>query len=233
MKKFIPLMIITLATLTACDSPRSQRASAFKSNNNALTNNGGVVAVNLDNNNSSTISTTVVSGTTSLIPADAALCKFSSDGVSGTEITNSHIGNFTLCQSTDKNSVYFQLQTSPNTQVCFLPTTSSGANAIHVGNPMCGYFYSKEIRKINFVKYAQYADATITGVIFFKDSSWTYPTFYNVSYQNGAAQYYPVYNRSINTLDAYKLCRSMLTDINNSLNCTYFKNVGQYVYKQF
>jgi hypothetical protein len=227
MKNFIPLMIIALA-LTSCDSPRTQRAISSTSYN-GLTSSGNVAAVNLDNSNSSSTSTTTTTTatgattTTSVIPTDATQCKFASDGVTGFESTSTHLGDYTLCQSSvDKSIIYFQLKTPPtnsngNISICLIPTTSSGSSSIYVGNPMCGYFTDpKVVRKINFIKYAQYANANINGVIFFKDLSW----------------YYPVYNNYMMTLDAYKTCMNMLA-YGNTAYCQSFKTVGQYVFKQF
>jgi hypothetical protein len=225
MKKFTPLLILTLALIASCDSPRSQRALNSSMNSNGLTSSGNVNSVNLDNSNSSnTGTTTTPSGTTAVvIPADASHCTFATDGVSGFASTSTHLGEHTLCQSsTDKNIVYFQLKTAPtnssgDVSICLIPTTSSGANSIYVGNPMCGYFKDpKAVRKINFIKYAQYNNATITGVLFFKDLSW----------------YYPVFNSYMTTLNAYKTCMNMLA-YGNSAYCQSFKNVGQYVFKQF
>lgn len=223
MKFFFPLAIITLVTLVSCDSPRSQRSVA--STNTSGLSSGNVATINLDNSNSTTTptTTTTTNGTTSIIPTDATQCKFASDGVTGFESTSSHLGDYTLCQSsTDNNSVYFQLKTPPTNSngdisICLIPTTSSGSNSIYVGNPMCGYFKDpKSVRKITFIKYAQYANASINGVIFFKDLSW----------------YYPVYNNYMMTLDAYKVCMNMLA-YGNTAYCQSFKNVGQYVFKQF
>ncbi len=216
------LFLTLIFILSACDSPRSQRA-LNSSYNNLQTNNASTV--NLDNgsgghesNNSSTTTTT-----TPVIPSDATQCKFAADGASGFESESSHLGAYTLCQSSsDKNAFYFQLKTSPtnsngDVSICFIPTTSSGSSSIYVGNPMCGYFKDpKAVRKINFIKYAQYANATINGVIFFKDLSW----------------YYPVFNSYMMTLDAYKTCMNMLA-YGNSSYCQAFKQVGQYIYRQY
>lgn len=80
---------------------------------------------------------------------------------------------------------------------------------------MCGYFKDpKAVRKITFIKYAQYSNATINGVMFFKDLSWNY------------------YNGYMMTLEAYKTCMNMLA-VGNPTYCERFKSVGQYVYKQF
>lgn len=220
MKKFIPFSIIFLTILASCDSPRSQRA--VNSNyNNGLTNNGNTI--DLGGGGGSSTPTTPPGTTGPTIPADATNCKFASDGATGFESTSTHLGDYTLCKSsTDASSFYFQLKTAPtnsggDVSICFIPTTSNGANSIYVGNPMCGYFKDpKAVRKISFIKYPQYANATINGVMFFKDLSW----------------YYPVYNSYMMTLEAYKVCMNMLAYGNTSY-CQSFKNVGQYVFKQF
>ena len=248
MKTFIPIiMIITMVLVASCDSPRSQRANNTNSNlsipggSNGFSTSGNITSIDLNNNNPSTTTTTSTTGTSFIVPDDAK-CKFASDGITGFDLTNSYIGQYTLCQSSssDKTIFYFQLKTPPtdnnsnSVSICFIPTTSSGTNSIPVGNAMCGNFSDpKSIRKITFVKFSQYSNSTIDGVIFFKDLKWLYPTFYNFNYVSGRPQYFPIYNNYINTLDAYKLCMSMLSDINSSLNCTYFKNAGQYVYQKF
>jgi hypothetical protein len=222
MKKFAPIFII-LATLAGCDSPRSQRA--ISSSSNGIVNNGGMNFTNNSNsnNNSNTNTTTTTTTNSPVIPSDATHCKFASDGVTGFETESSHLGSYTLCQSSsDKNSFYFQLKTPPtngsgDVSICFIPTTSNGTNSIYVGNPMCGYFKDpKSVRKIAFVKYANYSNATINGVIFFKDVSW----------------YYPVFNNYVMTLDAYKYCMNMVA-YGNTAYCQAFKQVGQYIYRQF
>jgi hypothetical protein len=226
MKIFNQLMVFTLILVASCDSPRSQRAiSSTPYSNNGLTSNANINSVNLDNNNSSSSQVTenTNSNTQSIVPTDASHCKFASDGIAGFESTSSHLGSYTLCQSsTNKNIVYFQLKTPPTStngdvSICFIPTTSSGSSSIYIGNPMCGYFKDpKSVRKIEFIKYPEYANANITAVLFFKDLSW----------------YYPVFNNYLTTLNAYKTCMSMLA-YGNSSYCQSFKNVGQYIFKPF
>jgi hypothetical protein len=127
--------------------------------------------------------------------------------------------------------MYFQLQTPPKTtatpaadiSICFLPTVSSGSNSIYVGNPMCGQFTSAtSVRKITFVKFPQYQNAVINGAIFFKDLAFNYPYPFNNYVQTM-------------TLDAYRVCMQVIsTPPNyNPAYCQAFKQVGQYVYKQF
>lgn len=226
-KNFLTLAI--LFALAACDAPRNQRALSSSSSSLSGNNTSGVDFSN-NSGSSGNTGTTTGSGsnttTNTTVPTDASHCKFSTDGTSGFESTSSHLGDYTLCQSsTDKNNVYFQLKTPPTNangdiSVCLIPTTNNGSNSIYVGNPMCGYFKDpKSVRKISFIKYAAYSNATISGVMVFKDLSWYYA--------------YP-FNQYVMTLDAYKTCMNMLAyPYYNSSYCTAFKNVGQYVYKQF
>ncbi|MFA6238612.1 MAG: hypothetical protein WC635_14860 [Bacteriovorax sp.] len=221
-KKILPIMIAVLATLTACDSPRSKRS--ISSGVNSLSNTPAPINwSNPATGSTGTTGTTTTgsTGSTSIIPTDANHCKFAADGVTGFESNSSHLGDYTLCQSsTDKNLFYFQLKTAPtnssgDVSICFIPTTSNGTNSIYVGNPMCGYFKNaKDVRKINFIKYPEYSNANINGVIFFKDLSWYY------------------YNSYSMTLEAYKTCMNMLA-AGNPTYCERFKSVGQYVYKQY
>lgn len=231
MNKILALAVVF--TLSACDAPRTQRAlSSTSSSSLSGSNSGGVNFIN--NSDSSTLSgsasnssgSTSTTTTPSTIPSDATHCKFSTDGVNGFESNSTHLGEYTLCQSsTDKSIMYFQVKTPPSNSngdisICLIPTTNYGSNSIYVGNPMCGYFKDpKAVRKITFIKFAAYSNATISGVMFFKDLSW----YYN----------YP-FNQYAMTLDAYKTCMNMLAyPYYNSAYCTAFKNVGQYVYKQF
>lgn len=224
-------LILTSALLTlifGCDSPRSQRTtSASKNSSNGFNlGSGSISSTGSTSGSGSTTGTTTGTGTTSngpIIPEDAKHCKFSSDGVNGFAATSAHLGPHTLCQSsTDKTVFYFQLKTPPvgsngDVSVCFIPTTSSGSNSIYVGNPMCGSFTDpKAVKKISFVKYSQYANALINGVMFFKDTNY----------------YYPVYNRNMMTLEAYQICMNMLT-YGNSAYCEAFKSVNQYVFQSF
>lgn len=235
----INFVIIIMVTLSSCDSPRSQRSLSSNNNSNSLNN---LHPASMDMGNSNNISGTgsFISPQPTTIPSDATHCKFATDGVTGFESTSTHLGEYTLCQSSsDKNVMYFQLKTpatnsNGDLSICFIPTTSNGSNSIYIGNPMCGQFKDpKGVRKITFIKYSQYSNATINGVIFFKDASWQYPIYYKYGIVGNSYNYYPIYNNSINTLDAYKLCMNMLGDINNPSNCNYFKSAGQYVFKQF
>lgn len=220
MKKIIVLLALSIMA-TSCDSPRSQR-SVLGSSKSAST----VAANGVSFGNSGTVTETVsdtTDSTASTIPTDAKHCKFSTDGVNGFESTSSHLGSYTLCQSSsDKTVFYAQFKTPPvgsagDVSVCFIPHTTASSTSIYVGNPMCGSFPNpKEVKKITFVKYTQYSDALINSVMFFKDTSYYYPTF----------------NRTMMTLDAYKQCMSYLA-YGNSAYCTAFKGVNQYVLKNF
>lgn len=218
MKKLIALLAILLMT-TACDSPRSQR-SIISSSSNGLTSGNTTGGTDLGTG------TTIPTGTTttpSNVPADASHCKFSTDGINGFASSSTHLGAYTLCQSsTDKTVFYAQFKTPPvgangDVSICFIPHTTSGSNSIYVGNPMCGTFTDpKSVKKITFVKYTQYSSALINNVMFFKD------TYY----------YYPMYGKNVMTLDAYKDCMARLA-LGVSTYCNSFKSVSQYVLQSF
>jgi hypothetical protein len=220
----ISLIVLTALLISSCDSPRAQRAVVGSSTSNSLNNSSGFNPSTSTGTGTTTGGTTTENTTTtSNIPEDAKHCKFSTDGLSNFASNSTHLGPHTLCKSsTDANSFYFQLKTPPvgttgDVNICFIPTTSSGSNSIYVGNPMCGSFSDpKAVKKITFVKYSSYTNASINGVIFFKDTSY----------------YYPVYNRTMMTLAAYQGCMNMLA-YGNTTYCDAFKSVGQYVYQAF
>ncbi len=211
----IALLLTVLMALSACDAPRVQRSVRSSQNNPAGFNlNPGVI---------NPVTPELITTPVSVIPEDAKHCKFSTDGVNNFASNSTHLGAYTLCKSsTDANSFYFQIKTPPigsngDVKVCFIPTTVSGSNSIYVGNPMCGSFSDpKAVKKITFVKYSQYTNAAINGVMFFKDTSY----------------YYPVFNRTMMTLAAYQGCMNMLT-YGNPTYCEAFKSVGQYVFQSF
>ncbi len=219
------LFISIVALISSCDSPRSQRSiiSSGTSQSAATTSTNGTNLTPTTGTVVDTGTTTTSGTTTAVIPADATHCKFSTDGVNGFESTSTHLGSYTLCQSsTDKSVFYAQFKTPPvastgDVNICFIPHTTSGTNSIYIGNPMCGSFPDpKVVKKITFIKYTQYSNALINSVMFFKD------TYY----------YYPVFNRNMMTLDAYRTCMSMLS-YGNATYCEAFKSVGQYVMKTF
>lgn len=226
MKKLIPIFII-LTALSACDSPRSQRSVyGSSSSSNGLNSGYNLGDGTTTNTNTTTGTVTDTTTTASVIPDDAKHCKFSTDGQTGFASSSTHLGAYTLCQSSvNKNEFYFQIKTPPvgssgDVSVCFIPNTTSGSNSIYVGNPMCGTFTDpKAIKKITFTKYAQYTNAIINSVIFFKDTSYFYPT---------------PYARYMMTLDAYKECMIRLAyPYYQATYCQVFKSVGQYIMQNF
>jgi hypothetical protein len=225
MKGFI-LFLAVIFTIVSCDSPRDRKATLSSNSGldlNSTTSSRLDVGTSTSNTSGSSTTTTTTTAT-STIPADAQHCKFATDGITGFESTSTHLGAYTLCQSsTDKNVMYFQLKTPVADNICFIPTTSSGSNSIYVGNPMCGQFTTAtQVRKITFVKFSQYTNSVINGSIFFKDLAFNYP--------------YPFNNYAQTmTLDAYKTCMYAISlpPYYNAAYCQAFKQVGQYVYKQF
>lgn len=219
MNKLVTLIALLIIT-TACDSPRTQRSIiSSNSSSNGLTSGN---STGTDLGSGTTITDSTKTGTSN-IPADATHCKFSTDGLTGFASSSTHLGSYTLCQSsTDKTVFYAQFKTPPvgangDVSICFIPHTTSGSNSIYVGNPMCGTFTDpKSVKKITFVKYTQYSSALINNVMFFKD------TYY----------YYPMYGKNVMTLDAYKDCMARLA-LGVSTYCTSFKSVSQYVLQSY
>lgn len=231
-----PLFFLAVIfTLTSCDSPRDRRIVSSNSGIDMSTVTTGRTTIpgTTDTTGTTPGTTPTVPATTApVIPADASHCHFATDGITGFDgPISTHLGNYTLCQSsTDKNIMYFQIQNPPKTtttpptdiQICFIPTMSSGTNSIYVGNPMCGVFNSATtVRKITFVKFPAYQNAVINGAIFFKDLAFNYPYPFNNYMQTM-------------TLDAYRICmQAISTYPYNPAYCQAFKQVNQYVYKQF
>jgi hypothetical protein len=220
--KGLVIFLAILTTITSCDAPRDRR-SLVSNNMNGMT---GPLPRDPISNPTTPTTPVTTTPTTPAIPSDAQHCKFATDGVNGFESTSTHLDSYTLCQSsTDKNVMYFQLKTLPaaNVSICFIPTVSySDGNSIYVGNPMCGYFTSTtQVRKISFVKFAQYQNSVINGAIFFKDLAFSYPYPFNS------------YTQTM-TLDAYRTCMYAISSYpKNPAYCQAFKQVNQYVYKQF
>jgi hypothetical protein len=217
-------IIFSITLLSGCDSPRDQRAYLGQSTSGtSLTPNS--ISSGTTNTSTSTTTTTNSSSTTGTVPTDvSSSCKFSTDGTTNFNSTSNHVGDYTLCQSTTYNNVvYFQMKTTPTdnsnaaVQLCFIPMTNSGSNAIYVGNPMCGYFTNPaSIKKITFTKFSNYSNASITGVIFFKDTSY----------------YYQAYNNFVQTMNVFQACMNN-TVYNNYVYCNSFKVTNQYVYLTF
>lgn len=220
MSKFLILTLAILITYS-CDNPRGRRVKISKSNESAYNFEGSTGSGGSGSSSGGTNSGTTQE--TANIPTDAKHCRFSNDGQNNYESSSNHLGSYTLCQSsTDKNVFYIQIKTPPvdstgDVSVCFIPQTTSGTTSIFVGDPMCSTFPDpKMVKKITFQKYNSYSNALINSVIFFKDSKY----------------YYPAYEQYINTLEAYGICMSELSK-GVSKYCDSFKQVGQYVIKNF
>lgn len=225
MKK-IAFLLLALTVFTSCDNPRSRRVKMTSSTEDKYTNPGS--GIDLNNPGTGT------DKTDSIIPSDATHCKFSTDGVNGFESTSTHLGAYTLCQSsTNKDVFYFQVKTPPvastgDVKICLIPQSSSGSLSVFVGNAVCSAFVDpKSVSKITFVKNTGFSNAIINSVIFFKDTSYYY--LKPVTTSNGTLV---SFTRGLQTtLKAYEACL-YYKDVNMSL-CNDFKSVGQYVIKNF
>lgn len=222
MKKISLFLLLTLV-LASCDAPRDRRTAYTSSSNNqyipSYENNN-----NPNNGNSSSDDSSgdrTDSGDQSTIPSEIQHCQWSTDGSSGFAESNNHLGQYTICQSTNKKDVWIQVK-SPITdaQVCMIPTHNSGSSSVYIGEPRCLMISeSKKIYKVSlFTNRSGYQNFSITGVMVMKDKSFFYPA--------------PFYQYVLSP-DAYIYCSQFLDRYNDSSYCNAFKSVGQYVYKQF
>lgn len=224
MKMQLFTTFILLLLFTACNEPRGQRKSSteggsfidFGPQSNGPTGNSG---------NESGGSTT--SG--SQVPSEISHCQWSQDGVNGFSDTSSHLGSYTLCQSsTTETEIYIQIKTPiTDSALCFIPTnsTSSGASR-YIGEVRClNATDSKKIYKVTLVKNrpsppggASFSQYPLNSVMVMKDKAYFFPAPFYV-YQLAP--------------DAYIKCSTFLDYYQDPSYCDAFKQVGQYVFKVF
>jgi hypothetical protein len=213
------IAVVSMLTLASCDAPRDRRA-LFSTNSNAVTS----TSTNTPTPTATTTSTPTPSSTTTVYPTDVnSACKFTDEATGAFLSSSTHAGSYTMCKSTSNDNVaYFQIKTPPtdtsgnSVQLCFIPMTTSGSNSIYIGNPMCGYFTNSTVKKITFTKYSAYSNATLSSVMFFKDTNY----------------YYSAFNAYTNTLTAFQACMNALY-YGNTTYCNSFKSTGQYVMQNF
>jgi hypothetical protein len=223
MKKLSLLLLIAFA-MTSCDAPRDRR-TAYSSSNNSNQFSPSYESTGTSNTGSSntddTSSDREDSDSGETIPDEIKHCQWSSDGSSNFEESHSHLGQYTICQSTNKKDVWIQVKTPiSDAQVCMIPTHNSGSSSVYIGEPRCLMVSeSKKIYKVTlFSNRTGYQNFSITGVMVMKDKSFFYPA--------------PFYQYVLSP-DAYIYCSQFLDRYNDSSYCNAFKQVGQYVYKQF
>lgn len=220
--KMISLTLLMTLTLVSCDTARDRR-TAYSSNTydttgsyitNPTSSTGTVTVGGTD-------STTDDSSTESTIPSEIAHCTWSEDGVSGFSESHTHLGEYTICQSTNKKDVWIQVKTPiTDSQVCIIPTHNSGSSSLYIGEPRCLMISdSKTIYKVTlYTNRTGYTNFSITGAMVMKDKAYFYPA--------------PFYQYVLSP-DAYIYCSQFLDQYKDSSYCTAFKSVGQYVFKVF
>ena len=224
MKKFT-LLIILAISITSCDAPRDRR-TAYTSrtgstyspsyNSTGSSNTGSATDTNTDSSGDREDTTTDTG-----IPDEIKHCSWSTDGSSNFAESNSHLGQYTICQSTNKQDVWIQVKTPiTDAQVCMIPTHNSGSSSVYVGEPRCLMLSeSKKIYKVTlYANRSGYQNFSISGVMVMKDKSFFYPA--------------PFYQYVLSP-DAYIYCSQFLDKYKDASYCNAFKQVGQYVYKQF
>ncbi|ATH08103.1 hypothetical protein BIY24_09120 [Halobacteriovorax marinus] len=226
MKKCSLLLLLSLF-IASCDAPRDRR-TAYSSNSYDqsqgyynLPNSNGTVTTGGSDSSSDDSSDDSDDASDSTIPTEIQHCSWSSDGVNGFAESSSHLGQYTLCQSTNKKDVWIQVKTPiTDSQVCIIPTHNSGSASVYIGEPRCLMISdSKKIYKVTlYTNRTGYTNFSITGAMVMKDKAYFYPS--------------PFYQYVLSP-DAYIYCSQFLDQYKDSSYCNAFKSVGQYVYKVF
>jgi hypothetical protein len=220
-------LIILLATIfTACDAPRDRRTAYSSRSNTSNSQFSPSNSTGTSNTGSATDTGDSTTGredtsTDSPIPDEIKHCQWSTDGSSNFAESNSHLGQYTICQSTNKRDVWIQVKTPiTDSQVCMIPTHNSGSSSVYIGEPRCLMLSeSKKIYKVTlYSNRTGYQNFSITGVMVMKDKSFFYPA--------------PFYQYVLSP-DAYIYCSQFLDKYNDPSFCNAFKQLGQYVYKSF
>lgn len=156
------------------------------------------------------------------IPEQIRHCQWSADGVNGFAQNHNHLGQFTICQSSQKDvDIHLQIKTPiTDANLCVFPTYHSGSSSVYIGEPRCfSATNPKTIYKVVLLKNRpNYGHLSVTGVMVMKDKAFFYP---------------PPFYQYVLSPDAYMFCSQFLDTYQDPSYCNAFKNVGQYVYVQF
>lgn len=224
MKKSSLILLLSIL-IVSCDAPRDRR-TAYSSNSYDSTSSGYVnipssTGTVSDGGSDSSSDDSTEETTESSIPSEIQHCTWSEDGSTGFAESHTHLGEYTLCQSTNKRDVWIQVKTPiTDSQVCIIPTHNSGSSSVYIGEPRCLMISdSKKIYKVTlYTNRTGYTNFSITGAMVMKDKAYFYPS--------------PFYQYVLSP-DAYIYCSQFLDQYKDSSYCNAFKQIGQYVYKVF
>lgn len=230
MKKLSALFILLLITV-ACQPNPSQRiryttdqTDSFNTGNNNSNNNysGGSTLPGRDGSGTGTGTGTGTDDSNWLdnLPSEVRGCQWSENGQSNFAKYHASIGAYTICQASDEEEVYIQLQNPPNEPLCIIPTNSSNGYTTYIGEPKCFPVYSsQQIYKINL-------DKNRTGA--------THLQLNGVAIMIDESHYYPFpYLQNVNHPDAYLYCLQALEMYADARYCYAFDSVGEYVQNDF
>lgn len=225
MKK-VSIFILLSLLVASCDAPRDRRSAYSSSSSNSPQSNTSTSGSAIDTSNSGSDSgddrdDSTSDDTANTVPEEIRHCKWSADGESNFAESHPHLGEHTICLSTNKKDVWIQVK-NPTTesQVCIIPTHNSGSSSVYIGEPRCLMLSnSKKIYKVTlYANRSGYQNFSITGAMVMKDKSFFYPA--------------PFYQYVL-TPDAYIYCSQFLDRYRDSSYCEAFKKVGEYIYKAF
>ncbi|OUR97799.1 hypothetical protein A9Q84_06255 [Halobacteriovorax marinus] len=225
--KNVSVFILLSLLIASCDAPRDRRSAYNKTfnDNQSNTSTSGSAFGNNDSNSDDSTGTSTGGDTTTdtpnTVPDEIKHCKWSADGESNFDESHPHLGEHTICLSTNKKDVWIQVKSpSSDGQVCVIPTHNSGTSSVYIGEPRCLMITnSKKIYKVTlYANRSGYQNFSITGAMVMKDKSYFYPA--------------PFYQYVL-TPDAYIYCSQFLDQYKDPTYCEAFKKVGQYIYKAF
>lgn len=160
-------------------------------------------------------------GSSGQIPTHISHCTWPGTSGGRYQSQHPHIGSYTLCQSTQKETdIYIQVQNPINdSTLCLIPTHQSGGKAIFIGEPRCLEVANNSIYRIGLLKNRTgFSGFTINSVMVMKDRAHFFPA---------------PFNQNLLAPDAYLFCSQWLDQYGDPSYCQAFDSVGQYIFHKF
>ncbi len=228
------IILFIAICIAACDQPRDRRVAheqlgvGQNSDRNNFSSNGQPNSGPSSSSDRDGVDYDIIndqgqgSKSSGQIPNEISHCRWPSISGGAFASEHQHIGQYTVCQSTAKDTdVYIQVRHPiTDSTLCLIPTYHSGNKAIFIGEPRCFEARNSEsVYRIGLLKNRPgYSNFNVTGVMIMRDRAYFYP--------------YP-FNQYLLSPDAYLFCAEWLDRHNDPSYCQAFDAVGQYIYHRF
>lgn len=229
MKKFNILFLALV--MASCVAPRDKKAlyaDPFSSESTATTSDSNGSSDSTEDPVEVSDGSGTSGSTNSNIPEYLNHCKWSIDGETGFDNTDSdtHLGPHTICQSKSKpNEVFVQIKDlgeDKNSRVCVIPTYEDRGRAIFLGEARCQFITSNDkIFRYPLIKnrdYGRYQNFKINSVMVMKEKTYYFDS---------------PFVRNLLSYDAFFICSVNLDLHGDGSYCTTFKTKKEYIYKRF